>query len=80
MIHIVKGFSVANEAEVVFFLELSCFLDDPVDVVNLICGFSAFSKSSLYIWNFSVHVLLKPSLIDFEHFILLACERSAIVG
>ena len=49
------------------FLELSCFFDDPVDVGNLISGSSAFSKSSLYIWKFSVHVLLKPSFKDFEH-------------
>ena len=68
MIHTVKGFSVVNEAEVDVFLELSCFFDDPVDVGNLISGSSAFSKSSLNIWKFSVHVLLKPSLKDFDHY------------
>ena len=63
----VKGFSVVNEAEIDVFPELSCFLYDPPDVDNLIFGSSAFSKSSLYIWRFLVHVLLKPSLKDFEH-------------
>ena len=58
VIHTVKGFRVVNEAEVDVFLELSCFLDDPVDVGNLISGSSAFSKSSLNIWKFSVHVLV----------------------
>ena len=67
MIHTVKGFSVVNEAEVVTFLEFSCFFDDQSDVDNLISGSSAFSKYSLYIWKFSVHVLLKASLKDFEH-------------
>ena len=62
----VKGFSVVNEADV--FLEYSCFFDDPTDVGNLISGSSAFSKSSLNIWKFSVHVLLKPSLENFEHY------------
>ena len=66
MIHTLKGFSVVNEAEVDVFLEFLCFLFDPVDVGNLICGSSAFSKSSLYIWKFSVDVLLKPSLTNFE--------------
>ena len=60
MIHKVKGFGIVNKAEVDIFLELSCFFSDPMDVHNLISGSSAFSKSSLYIWNFSVHVLLKP--------------------
>ena len=67
VIHIVKGFRVVNEAEVDVFLELSCFFYDPSDVDNLISGSSAFSKSSLNIWKFSVHVLLKPSLENFEH-------------
>ena len=67
MIHTVKGFGVVNKAEVAVFLEFSCFFDDPVDVGNLISGSSAFSKSGLYIWKFSVHILLKPSLKDFEH-------------
>ena len=60
VIHIVKGFGVVNKAEVDVFLELSCFFSGPTDVGNLISGFSAFSKSSLNIWKFSVHVLLKP--------------------
>ena len=67
VIHTVKGFSVVNEAEVDVFLEFSCFFYDPVDVGNLISDFSAFSKSSLNIWKFSVHVLLKPSLENFEY-------------
>ena len=67
VIHTVKGISVVNEAEVDVFLELSCFFDDPMDVCNLISGSSAFSKSSLNIWKFLIHVLLKPSLEDFEH-------------
>ena len=67
MIHKIKGFSVVNEAEVYVFLELSCFIDDPTDVGNLICGSSAFSKSSLNIWKFMVQVLLKPGLESFEH-------------
>ena len=66
MIDTVKGFGVINKAEVDVFLELSCFLDDPVDVGNLISGFSGFSKSSLNIWKFMVHVLLKPGLENFE--------------
>ena len=66
VIHIVKGFSIVNEEDV--FLELSCFFDDPTDVGNLISGFSAFSKSSLNIWKFSVHILLKPDWENFEHY------------
>ena len=65
VIHTVKGVSVVSEADV--FLELSCFFYDPVDVGNLISGSSAFSKSSLNIWKFSVHVLLKAKLENFEH-------------
>ena len=65
MIHTVKGFSIVNEADI--FLEFPCFFYDPVDVGNLISGSSAFSKSSLNIWKFLVHVLLKPSMEDFEH-------------
>ena len=68
VIHTVKGFSVVNEGEVDVFLELSCFLYDPKDVGNVISGSSAFSKSSLNIWKFSVHVLLKPGLENFEHY------------
>ena len=66
VIHTVKGFGIINKADV--FLELSCFFDDPVDVGNLISGFSAFSKSGLNIWKFMVHVLLKPGLENFEHY------------
>ena len=69
MIHTVKVFSLVSEAEVDVFLELLCFFCDPTDVGNLISGTSAFSKSSLYIWKFLVHVLLKPSLDDFEHYL-----------
>ena len=69
VIHKVKGFSVVSEAKVdVFFLEFSCFFYDPIDVGNFTFGSYAFSKSSLNIWNFSVHVLLKPSLENLEHY------------
>ena len=67
VIHTVEGFGVVNKAEVHVFLEFSCFFGDPTDVGNLISGFSAFSKSSLNIWKFMVHVLLKPGLENFEH-------------
>ena len=67
VIHTVKGFGIVSEAKVDVFLELSCFIDDPVDVGNLISGSSVFSTSSLYIWKFLVHILPKPSLQDFEH-------------
>ena len=67
MIHTIEGFIVFNEAEVAVFLELSCFLYDPKDVGNLISGSSAFSKSILNIWKFSVHVLLKLGLENFEN-------------
>jgi len=63
----ITGFDIGNKAEVDVFLEFSYFLYDPMDVGNLISGSSAFSKTSLYIWTFSVHILLKPSLEDFEH-------------
>ena len=66
--HTVKGFSVVNEAEVDVFLEFSWFFYDPKNVGNLISGSSVFAKSSLNIWKFSVHILLKPSLEDFEHY------------
>ena len=69
VIHTVKDFSVVNEAEVDVLLEFSCFFYDPVDVSNLNSGPSVFSKSSLYICKFSVHILLKPSLKDFEHYL-----------
>ena len=66
--HTAKGFGIVNNAEVDVFLELCGFFDDPTDVGNLISGSSAFSKSSLNIWNFMVHVLLKPGLENFEHY------------
>ena len=69
VMHIVKGFSVVNEAVEDYFLESPCFLYDLIGVGNLISGSSAFYKSSLYIWKFSVHILLKPSLKDFEHYL-----------
>ena len=66
--HIVKGFGMVNKAEVDVFLELFCFFDDPVDVGNLVLDFSAFSKTSLNMWKFMVHILLKPGLENFEHY------------
>ena len=68
VIHAVKGFSIVNEAEVNVFLEFFCFFDDATDVGNLISASSAFSKSSLFIWNFSVHILLQSSWKDFEYY------------
>ena len=68
MIHIVKGFGIVNKAEVDVFLEFSCFFDDPADVGNLISGSSAFPKTRLNIREFTVHVLLKPGLENFEHY------------
>jgi len=68
VIHIVKGFDIDNKAEIDVFLELSCFFDDPADIHNLFSGFSAFSKTSLNIWKFTVHILLKPGLENFEHY------------
>ena len=68
VIHTVKGFSLVNEAEVDVFLEYSCFFYDPKDVGNLIYGSSAFSKSSLNVWKFLVHVWLEPHLENFEYF------------
>ena len=68
VIHTVKGFGVVNKAEIDIFLELSCFFDDPLDVGNLILGSSGFSKPSLNIQKFMVHVLLKPGLENFEHY------------
>ena len=69
VIHTVKGIGIVNKAETDVFLELSCFFDDPADVGNWLSGSSAFSKTSLNIWKFSVHVLLKRSLKDFEHYL-----------
>ena len=68
VIHTIKGFSIVSEAEVDVFLEFSCFFCEPTDIDNLISGSSAFSSSSLNIWKFSVHILLKPSLENFEHY------------
>ena len=68
VMHTVKSFSIVNEAEVGVFLEFSCYFYDPTDVGNLISGSFAFSKSSLNIWKFSVHTLLKPSLENFEDY------------
>ena len=68
VIHLVKVFGIVNKTEVDVFLELSCFFKDPIDVGNLISGSSTFSKSSLNIWKFTVHILLKPGLDNFEHY------------
>ena len=67
VIHTVKGFGIVNKAEIDVFLELFLFFDDPADVGNLISGSSAFSKTRLNIWKFTVHILLKPGLENFEH-------------
>ena len=68
VIHTVKGFGIVNKAEIDVFLELFCFFHDPADVGNLISGFSAFSKTRLNIWKFTVHVLLKPGLENLEQY------------
>ena len=68
MIHTVKGFGIVKKAGIDVFVQLSCFFDDPSDIGNLISGSSAFSKTSLNIWKFTVHVLLKPGLENFEHY------------
>ena len=68
VIHTVNDFGIVNKAEIDVFLELSCFFGDPADVGNLISGSSAFSETSLNIWKFTVHVLLKPGLANFEHY------------
>ena len=68
VIHTVKGFGIVNKAEIDVFLELSYFFDDPANVGNLISGSSAFSKTSLNTWKFTVHMLLKPGLENFEHY------------
>ena len=78
MIHTVQDFGLVNKAEIDVLLELSCFFHDPVDVGNLISGSSAFPKTSLNIWKFMVHVLLKPGLRILS-ITLLACERSPFV-
>ena len=80
MIHTDKGFGIVNKAEVDVFLELSYIFDDSADVGNLVSGSSAFSKTSLNIRKFTVHVLLKPGLENFEHyFTLLVCKMSVIM-
>ena len=68
VIHTVKGFGIVNKAEIDVFLKLPCFFDDPADVGNFFSGYSAFSKASLSIWKFTVHLLLKPGLENFEHY------------
>ena len=78
VIHTVKGFGIVNKAEIEVFLELCCFFNDLTDG-NLISGSSAFSKTSLNIWKFTVHVLLKPGLENFEYYFASVCEMSAIV-
>ena len=78
VIHTVKGFGIVNKEEVDVFLEVFCFFDGSVDVGHLISGSSAFSKSSLHIWKFMVHILLKPGLENLS-ITLLVCEMSAIV-
>ena len=77
VIHTIKGFGIVSEAEINVFLELSCFFDDPADVGNLISGSSVFFKSSLNICKFTVHVLLKPDLENFEHYFV--SEMSAVL-
>ena len=79
VIHTVKGFGILNKAEVDVFLELSCFFDDPVDVGNLISGSSARSKTSLNIWKFMVHVLLKPGLENFEYYVTSVWDECSCV-
>ena len=81
VIHTVKGFGIVKKAEIDVFLELSCFFDDLADVGNLISGSSAFSKTSLNIWKFTVHILLKPCLENFEHYfasVLDECDCAVV--
>src|SRR5574337_985001 len=80
VIHTVKGFGIINKAETDVFLELSCILDDPEDVGNLISGSSTFSKTSLNMWKFIVHVLLKPGLENFEHYFTSVRSEERRVG
>ena len=80
VIYTLEGLSIVNEAELDVFLEFSCFCFDLADVADLISGSSAFSESSFYTWNFSVHILLKPSLKDFEHnLVSLGNEHNCMV-
>ena len=78
VIHIVKGFGIVSKAEIDAFLELSCFFDDPTHVGNLISTSSAFSKTSLNIWKFMGHVLLKPGLENFEHYFTMRVRRAIV--
>ena len=78
VIHRVKGFGIANKAEIDVFLELSCFFDDPADVGNLVSGSSAFSKTSLNIRKLMVHILLKPGLENFEHYFTEAPNKCSV--
>ena len=78
VIHTVKGFGIVNKAEIDIFLELSCFFHDPADVGNLISGSSAFSKTSLIIRKFTVHILLKPGLENFEHYFTSVSNRPVL--
>ena len=81
VIHTVKGFGIVNKAEVEVFLEHPCFFSDPVDASNLISGSSAFCKSSLNIWKFMVHILLKPGLENFEHYFTSVWDEcNCVVG
>ena len=80
VIHIIKGFGIVNEAEVDISLEFPCFLYDPTNAGNLISGSFAFSKPSLYIWKFSVHILLKPGLKEFEHCLAGMWNEYSCVG
>ena len=81
VIHTVKAFGIDHKAEIDVFLELFCFSDDPTEVGNLISGSSAFSKTSLNIWKFTVHVLLKPWLENFEHyFASVLDERNYVIA
>ena len=75
VIDTVKGFGIVNKAEIDIFLELSCFFDDSTDVGNLTSGSSAFSRSSLNIWKFMLHVFLKPGLENFEHYFASMCDE-----
>ena len=79
VIHTVKGFGIVNNAEIDFFLEFFCFFNDPVDVGNLISGSSAFSKTSLNIWKFMAHILLKPGLENFEHYFASVWDECSCV-
>ena len=75
MIHTVKGFDIVNKTEIDVFLEPSCFFDDPSDVSSLVSGSSAFSKTTLNIWKFTVYILLKPGLENFKHYFISVCNE-----